>query len=79
MRNILILSFLGLFISGCSSTPIALPNNVSTIPSGMGQSTLIDRVGYAFSPSKTVKFSDLKVCAASVFTNDGVLLKDTPS
>lgn len=77
MKKLIILGTIGLFITGCSSTPIVLPSNVSTVPSGMGQSTYIDHIDYSFSPTKTLKFSDLKVCAATIFTNDGVILKDS--
>lgn len=61
---------------GCSSAPIALPKNVSTVPTGTGQSTYIDKIDHSFSTSKSISFSNIKVCAASVFTNDSVSLKD---
>ena len=72
-----IVLFLGVgILAGCSSTPIQLPSNVKTIPSGMGQSTYIDKVDHSFIPSKAVTFSNLKICAASTFVNDGITLKD---
>lgn len=75
MKKIVLFLGVGIFV-GCSSTPIQLPSNVKTIPSGMGQSTYIDKVDHSFIPSKTVTFSNLKICAASAFANDGITLKD---
>lgn len=75
MRKLILAGVVGALI-GCSSTPIQLPSNVKTIPSGMGQSTYIDKVDHSFIPSKNVTFSNLKICAASTFVNDAVTLKD---
>lgn len=76
MKRILTIGLIGLFLVGCSAAPIALPSNVATVSSGMGKSTYIDKVDHSFIPSKIINFSNLKVCAASTFTNDGVILKD---
>lgn len=76
MKRLLMIGVVGFSLVGCSSTPIALPGNVTTVPSGMGQSTYIDKVDHSFIPSKVVSFSNLKVCAASTFTNDSITLKD---
>lgn len=65
-----------IFLAGCSSAPIQLPSNVMTVPSGMGQSTYIDKIDHSFIPSRVTSFEALKVCAATVFTNDGVMLRD---
>lgn len=75
MRIVILACTLG-FLVGCSQKPIALPNNVSTIPSGMGESTYIDKVDHSFKTVKAVNFSNVKVCAATTFINDSVLLKD---
>lgn len=69
-------SLMALILGGCSSAPIALPSNVTTVPTGMGQSTYIDKIDHSFIPQKTVSFGAVKVCAASTFTNDSVVLKD---
>ena len=76
MKKLILFLGVGILV-GCSSAPIQLPSNVKTIPSGMGQSTYIDKVDHSFIPSKNVTFSNLKICAASTFTNDGVTLKDS--
>lgn len=76
MNKPLIAIFSVFALVGCSSAPIQLPSNVSTIPSGMGQSTYIDKINHSFIPEKTIGFSQVKVCAASTFTNDSVTLKD---
>lgn len=76
MKKILLIGITGVLAGGCSSKPINLPTNVKTIPSGMGQSTYIDQIDHSFIPAKILNFSDLKICAASVFKNDAVILQD---
>ncbi|MCG2574229.1 hypothetical protein LVY74_11775 [Acinetobacter sp. ME22] len=77
MKKTILGSLVSTFIlTGCSMSPITLPSNVSTVPTGMGQSTYIDHVNYSFIPSKIVSFDNVKACAVTVFTNDGVMLMD---
>ncbi|MEG2263281.1 MAG: hypothetical protein RSA22_05660 [Acinetobacter sp.] len=75
MKKLILAGLTGV-LAGCSSAPIQLPSNVKTMPSGMGQSTYIDKIDHSFTPSKNVTFSNLKICAASAFVNDAVTLKD---
>lgn len=76
MKNYVILGVLGVILGGCSSAPISLPSNVATIPSGVGESTYLDKIDHSFTPSKSVDFGQIKLCAASVFTNDTMILQD---
>lgn len=76
MKKYLLIIGFGALV-GCSSAPVTLPSNVSTIPTGVGQSTYIDKINYSFITQKPVSFSTVKVCAASTFTNDGVSLQDS--
>ena len=76
MKKFLLIGLVGILLGGCSSAPIVLPSNVTSVPSGMGQSTYIDKVDHSFIPAKAVSFSNVKVCAATTFTNDSITLKD---
>ncbi len=73
------LVFIGVFLSslvGCSSKPISLPSNVTTIPSGIGDSTYLDKINHSFENNNSVSFDKIKLCSVETFNNDGVMLKD---
>ncbi|RZG63973.1 hypothetical protein EXE25_18105 [Acinetobacter bouvetii] len=76
-KIVLSLVVTGVLLSGCSMAPIQLPSNVKTIPSGMGESTYIDRIDHSFIPSKVINFSNLKVCAATTFQNESITIRDS--
>lgn len=76
MKKIVLLGFLIGFV-GCSSSPIDLPSNIKTVPTGMGNSTYIDEIDKSFQLEKEIDFDKLKSCSVDVFANESVLLRDS--
>lgn len=77
MKKLILVGVFGALLGGCSSTPISLPENISTTPTGMGQSTYIDKINHSFATANPASFEKLKLCAVETFSNESILLQDS--
>lgn len=68
------LSILGL--AGCSTAPIVLPPNVTTMQ-GAYNASYLDKVDESYQPDKSIEFDKMKLCIAENVINNDVTLRDS--